>query len=54
VRASVDDAAMAQMRPGVPWPLCAFSQDEEAIDALVAVIAFLKAGRRVIVAERPM
>jgi hypothetical protein len=48
------EAAIPEMLPEAPWPLCAFALDEEAMDALVAVIGFLKAGRRVIVAERPL
>jgi hypothetical protein len=51
--ADVLEAAIPEMLPGAPWPLCAFAHDEEAMDALVEVIEFLKAGRRVIIAERP-
>jgi hypothetical protein len=47
------EAAIPEMHPEAPWPLCAFALDEEAMDALVEVIGFLKAGRRVIIAERP-
>jgi hypothetical protein len=53
--ADVLEAAIPEMLPGAPWPLCAFAEgeDEEAMDALVEVIGFLRAGRRVIIAERP-
>jgi hypothetical protein len=54
--ADVLEASIPEMLPGAPWPLCAFAEgeDEEARESLVEVIGFLKAGRRVIVAERPL